>query len=82
MPDKKAPTHTAYALKRESRTVFRWLEIGNACIDTVGQSTQHLHLDRLPIGGFSGHVILIPVGVKPPEPVPQRPDDASEGDVG
>ena len=75
MADKKAPTHTAYALKRESRSVFRWLEIGHARVDTVGQSTQHLHLDRLPIGGFSGHVILVPLGETPPDPQPQRPED-------
>jgi hypothetical protein len=81
MPDKRAPTHTAYALKRENRTVFRWLEIGNARIDSADQSTQHVHLDRLPVGGFGGHVILIPIGVAPPDPVPQRPDDVSEGDA-
>ena len=81
MPDKKAPTHTAYALKRESRSVFRWLEIGMAHIDTAGQESQHVHLDRLPVGGFSGHVILLPIGETPPDPVPQRPEDATEGDI-
>jgi hypothetical protein len=34
-------------------------------------------LDRLPIGGFTGHVFLSPVGVKmpDPEPQPERPGE-------
>ena len=80
MPDKKEPTHTAYALKRESRSVFRWLEIGDARIECGTPATHHVHLDRLPIGGFGGHVILLPIGVAPPSPEPQRPDDGTEQD--
>jgi hypothetical protein len=78
MPEKKAHTHIAYALKREGRSVFRYIEIGDARIDTGEQSAQHVHLDRLPVGGFSGHVILIPIGVTPPDPVPHRPEEPFE----
>jgi hypothetical protein len=35
----------------------------------------HVFLDRTPIDGFSGHVYLSPVGMKPevPKPQPERP---------
>jgi hypothetical protein len=34
-------------------------------------------LDRLPIGGFTGHIFLSPAGVKlpDPEPYPDRPSE-------
>ena len=34
-----------------------------------------VRLDRLPIGGFTGGVMLLPKGQEPPlpEPTPQRP---------
>lgn len=75
----KPPTHTAYALrrenpaeplKRERRVKGYWIEIGHACIES-DEDLHHLFLDRLPLGGFTGHVYLSPVGVKPPEPEPE-----------
>ena len=78
MPDKMAPTHIAYALKRENRSVFRWLEIGTAQIDKTGQTIHHVDIDRLPVGGFSGHVILIPVGMPVPDSEPTRPGEPAE----
>ena len=40
----------------------------------------HVFLDRTPLGGFSGHVYIAPVGVRPedPKPQPQRPAAPSE----
>ena len=39
-------------------------------------------LDRLPIGGFSGGVLLSPIGIVPPlpEPPPRRPGDVDDDD--
>lgn len=70
----KPPTHAAYALRRESRLRSRYIEIGHARIEKDGD-VHHIFLDRLPIGGFTGHVFLSPIGVKPldPEPQPERP---------
>jgi hypothetical protein len=79
----KPPTHTAYALrrenpaeplKRERRVKGYWIEIGNARIETDGD-VHHIFLDRMPIGGFTGHVYLSPVGTNPPDPEaqPERP---------
>lgn len=70
MTDDKTPTHTAYALKREGKRMSRWLEIGNARLEGDTKII-HVALDRTPVGGFNGYVYLSPIGVQPPEPVPQ-----------
>lgn len=70
---KLQPTHTAYVLKRETRASGRWLEIGTALIQSGTNGGHHVYLDRLPIGGFGGHILLQPVGVKPPDPEPDPP---------
>lgn len=76
----KAPTHTAFAFKREGRKFGRWLEIGTARAEDDG--TIRVFLDRLPIGGFTGGVLLSPIGTVPPlpEPPPRRPGDVDDDD--
>jgi hypothetical protein len=73
----KPPTHTAHTLRKESRTRSRYIEIGHARIEKDGD-VHHVFLDRLPIGGFTGHVFLSPKGATPPEPEPQpeRPGES------
>jgi hypothetical protein len=78
----KPRIHTAWAIQQQrvKRLSFvRTLEIGEGRIDAEGA---HLFLDRLPLGGFSGYVKLLPKGVKPsaPAPTPSRPDDADDDD--
>ena len=74
------PTHTAFAFKREGRKFGRWLEIGVARAEAGGSI--RVFLDRLPIGGFSGGVLLSPIGTVPPlpEPPPRRPGDVDDDD--
>ena len=74
----RAPTHTAHAFKREGRKFGRWLEIGTARAEGEGTGLIRVFLDRLPIGGFTGGVLLVPIGSEPPvpEPTPQRPGQA------
>ncbi len=73
MTDKKVPTHTAYTLRRETRTVSRYIEVGAARTDQHGD-IHHVYLDRLPVGGFTGKFCVSPVNAKPPAPPgPQRP---------
>jgi len=72
MVDDRAPTHIAYALKREGKKMSRWPEIGKAHLE-AGTKVIHVAIDRTPVGGFNGYVYLSPVGVKPPEPQP-KPD--------
>jgi hypothetical protein len=79
----KPATHTAYAvrrenpndpLRRERRAKAYWMEVGSARIDTASNE-HHVFLDRLPLGGFTGHIYLSPIGTKPPEleTQPERP---------
>lgn len=79
MVTQSPPTHIAYTLKREDRAAFRWLEIGTARVVNDGTAGHHVYIDRLPVGGFSGHVYLSPLGVMPPDPdlQPQRPGQVS-----
>ena len=81
--DSRSPTHTAYGFKREGRKFGRWLEIGTAQAEGQVIVPIRVRLDRLPIGGFTGGVLLMPIGQEPPLPAPQRPgqaDDAEEVD--
>ena len=75
----RAPTHTAWAIKREGKKFGRWLEIGVARVDEG--ETVHVFLDRLPIGGFTGYVRLTPQGETPPLPQPQRPTTSDDDEV-
>lgn len=77
----KAPTHTAFAFKREGRKFGRWLEIGVARAEEPS-GVIRLFLDRLPIGGFTGGVLLSPIGKEPPmpEPPPRRPGQIDDDD--
>jgi hypothetical protein len=77
---KTAATHTAFAFKREGRKFGRWLEIGVARADDDG--TIRVFLDRLPLGGFTGGVLLSPAGKVPalPEPPSRRPGESDEDD--
>jgi hypothetical protein len=76
MTESKAPTHTAFALKREGKRYGRWLEIGTARQESTG--VIHLFLDRTPIGGFNGYAYLAPLGSQPPLSGPERPGQISE----
>jgi|SRR5579872_1055328 len=94
--DDKARTHNAYAFKRETRVSGKWLEIGNARVEfdleTVPEQGRpmvlqllrsmrcHVFLDRTPIGGFSGHVFITPIGEKPPVPRSQAPQAERQPD--
>ena len=59
MTDKKAPTHTAYTLKRETRTVSRYIEVGAARIDKHGEITTST-LTACPWEGSPGKFVLPP----------------------
>lgn len=75
MADNLDPTHSAL-VKRfldRARKHFVWLHIGTGRLNKDG--TFDGLLDRMPIGGFSGRVHFLPIGMTPPEPEPQRPDE-------
>ena len=63
MAEKRSSTHRAYATKREGDSV-RYLEIGVATMHSDGKGFD-VQLDRLPIGGFNGYILVRPSGAKP-----------------
>ena len=78
---KQRPTHNAFVLYRESRTTGIWLEIGTAYIRADAGGAHHIYLNRVPLGGFGGHLLLQPLGVSPPEPAGTEPP-LPPGDTG
>ncbi|MGE4046254.1 MAG: hypothetical protein AB7F35_15465 [Acetobacteraceae bacterium] len=77
--DNKAPTHTAYAFRREGKKFGRLLECGTGRLDR-DQNIVHVFMNRLPIGAWSGYVVLSPIGAPPPTAQPQRPGDKDDED--
>jgi hypothetical protein len=74
--------HIALA-KHRTRHKSQWLEIGEARMqkdENTGQITAHVQLNRMPIGGFDGYVLLLPPGATPPEETaaPRRPNEPEE----
>lgn len=75
---KPLATHIAYVLRRETRSSGRWVEIGTANIAGDPKNGTHFaDIDRLPVGGFGGHILFVPIGTKPPDPrpEPERPGE-------
>ena len=82
MDIKKTHTHTAYSYRRTGKRDGRLLECGTGRIDH-DRNIAHVVLDRTPLSGFTGYIVLSPHGVKPEPPLlpPQRPgssDDAED----
>lgn len=70
-------THTAYAFQRLGKKSGTLLEVGTGRID-ADRNIVHVYMNRQPIGGYTGYVVLAPAGVKPPpisQMQPVRPDD-------
>ena len=83
--DRRPPlTHSAWIMKtdaiRKGRRLGRWIEEGDARHNPDGTTDIYLH--STPIGGFDGHIQLIPKGRSPIEMLsePQRPDARADGD--
>lgn len=74
-------THTAFSYRRTGKKHGRMLECGSGRID-LDRGVAHVVLDRTPINGFTGYIVLLPHGVKPEpqSPQPQRPDEIDDGD--
>ncbi len=80
---KKTHTHTAYAFSRQGKKHGCMLECGTGRIDKE-HNTAHVMLTRTPVTGYTGYIVLTPMGAPPPVPQPPRPgagddeDEASE----
>jgi hypothetical protein len=72
----KDHTHIVWAYQRTGRKTGRLLECGSGRIDH-DRNIAHVVMNRQPIGGYTGYVQLLPIGMKP-----QPEQDADTGDEG
>ena len=72
----KTRTHTAYAFSRQGRKFGKLLECGSARLDRQ-TNLVHVFMDRGPLMGYTGYIVLSPDGAPPPkvEPPPLAEDD-------
>ena len=70
------PTHTAFAFSRQGKKFGKLLECGKGRIDR-DTNLVHVFMDRGPITGYTGYIVLSPTGAPPPkvEPPPAEDDD-------
>jgi hypothetical protein len=73
----KTPTHTAFAFSRQGKKFGKLLECGSGRIDR-DNNLVHVFMDRGPITGYTGYIVLSPRGAPPPKVEP--PDSAGEAD--
>ena len=80
----KNHTHAAYAYQRTGRKHGRMLEVGSGRID-ADRNVAHVMMNRQPLGGYTGYVMLLPFGTKPAVQAvePEQADDldADQSDV-
>jgi len=69
----KTHTHTAYAFSRQGKKSGCMLECGTGRIDK-DQNVAHVHMNRTPTLGYTGYIVLSPIGAPPPIPQPLRHD--------
>jgi hypothetical protein len=73
----KAFTHTAYAFSRQGKKFGRLLDCGKARIDQQ-HNLVHVFMDRTPTTGYTGYIVLSPIGAQPPKIEPPRDEDEGE----
>jgi hypothetical protein len=75
----KDHTHTVYAYQRTGRKHGRMLECGSGRIDPV-HNAAHVVMNRQPLGGYTGYILMLPFGVKPaPQNVqPEQMEESGE----
>jgi hypothetical protein len=68
-------THIAWSQHFRGGKFRKWVEVGEGRIevDSTGAATVHVFEDRS-VRGDSGYTCLLPVGIRPADPQPQRPD--------
>ena len=76
----KTPTHTAYAFSRQGKKFGKLLECGTGYIDKQN-NLAHVFMDRGPIMGYTGYIVLSPIGAPPPKVEPPTDDEDSEDEL-
>jgi hypothetical protein len=75
----KTRTHTAYAFSRQGKKFGKLLECGEARHDRQ-TNLVHVFMDRGPLTGYTGYIVLSPVGAPPPKVEPPTTDE-DEDDI-
>lgn len=79
LPTRHPHTHTAYSFQRTGKKHGRLLECGSGRIDR-DKNIVHVVMNRQPIGGYTGYIVLSPHGVTPTPPQPERNDDEDDAE--
>ena len=77
MTNNPTHTHTAYAFSRQSKKAGRLLECGTGCIDKE-RNIIHVFMNRTPITGYTGYIVVAPAGTPPPKALPPTPETGDE----
>ena len=77
--ENKQPTHTAFAFSRQGRKFGKLLECGSGRVDRQSNLV-HVFMDRGPITGYTGYIVLSPIGAAPPEIEPPTSDEIDDED--
>jgi hypothetical protein len=73
----KNRTHTAYAFSRQGKKFGKLLECGTGRVDTQNNLV-HVFMDRGPITGYTGYIVLCPIGAAPPKAAPPPAEDEED----
>jgi hypothetical protein len=73
----KTQTHTAYAFSRQGKKFGKLLECGTGRIDRQ-TNLVHVLMDRGPIMGYTGYIVISPIGTPAPKVEPPTDDDENE----
>jgi hypothetical protein len=76
-PSNLAHTHTVWAYQRTGRKSGRMVECGSGRIDT-DRNIAHVVMNRQPLGGYTGYIVLAPKGAAPQPPQAARSDESDE----
>jgi hypothetical protein len=77
MANNPTHTHTAYAFSRQSKKSGRMLECGTGRIDKE-RNIVHVFMNRTPIIGYTGYIVLTPAGTPAPQALSPAPETADE----
>lgn len=76
-PAQKPHTHTVWACQRLGRKATRMLECGSGRID-ADRNIAHVVMNRQPLGGYTGYIVLVPKGMPPQMPKPEPSDESDD----
>lgn len=70
----KPLTHALWVQEWDGAKFLRWRNAGEGylAVDEKGRTAAHNFHAMLPVGGWSGYSVLLPIGEPPPDPPKQK----------